>query len=395
MSRHRRCDSRSRSPLRSQRRHPEFSSGRSNRHRSRTRSPRDERGSVNLPRSWRQTSQEWDSNKLYGLSLPKNVLSNRLTRELGIAGMDIFDVPLSKIVSGGATNWALRQVAHGRTVHWENFRSKQEGVFCGVLMRALRSDQSEQDGTDFVTILNATQKKLYPDSELHDWPIRYKTIQKLAEDVVKDFRKKAPTQTNQTLLMRLHALESENARLKGEHSRSDQSVLPRHRGTPSRRPSRAEPASSKRALAPVGRVEDIESEGEDDRTAHFRSPVDDPLPDEDEAKDDGPIAAQDTYSQYLPNRDSTLYLESCTLEGLNIKSVNNWLASTPIGKGKNKVIDTAVSEFVAACAKLDDGSKKPVDKIAVEWGLSVPLASKLNVKCLTRLIAGAHVLANQ
>ena len=75
--------------------------------------------------------------------------------------------------------------------------------------------------------------------------------------------------------------------------------------------------------------------------------------------------------------------------------VNAWLASTALGKGKHKVIDTAAAEFVATCSKLGDGSKKPVDKIALEWGLSVPLAAKLNEKCLIRLIAGAHLLASQ
>ena len=67
-------------------------------------------------------------------------------REQGIAGMDIMDVPLHKVISGGNNNWALRQVAHGRTVQWENFRSRQEAIFCGVLMRGLRSEQDEQEG---------------------------------------------------------------------------------------------------------------------------------------------------------------------------------------------------------------------------------------------------------
>ena len=46
------------------------------------------------------------------------------------------------------------------------------------------------------------------------------------------------------------------------------------------------------------------------------------------------------------------------------------MATIALGKGKNKVIDTAAAEFVAACSKIDDGSKKSVDKIAVEWGSS-------------------------
>ncbi|OLP88479.1 hypothetical protein AK812_SmicGene30171 [Symbiodinium microadriaticum] len=271
-------------------------------------SPQDHRGaSTQLPRSWKQSTHEWDTTELYGLSLPKHVVSNRLTREQGIAGMDIFEVPLSKVVSGGTSNWALRQVAHGRTVQWENFRSRQEAILCGVLMRALRSDQAEKEGTDFVTILNSSQKKFFPDSDMHDWTARYNTIKRLAEDLVKEFRKKAPVQANQTLLMRLQILESENARLRGMED-------------------------------PTGFL-DKESE---------------------------PLAAQAT----------------------SIRNVNSWLASTALGKGKNRAIDTAGDEFVAACSKLDDGKKKPVDKIAVDWGLSVSLAAKLSEKCLTRLVAG-------
>ena len=118
-------------------------------------------------------------------------------------------------------------------------------------------------------------------------------------------------------------------------------------------------------------------------------------PDAENIQDPGPSAAEDTCEQYLPKPDSVRFLESCNIESTTLKGVNAWLATTALGKGKNKVIDTAAAEFVAACSKLDDGSKKSVGKIAVEWGLSVPLAAKLNEKCLTRLIAGAHLLASQ
>ena len=191
-----------------------------------------------MPRTWQQTAHEWVSNRVYGLALPKIVVSNRLTRDQGTSGMNIMDVPLCKVISGGVNNWALRQVAHGRTVQWENFRSRQEAIFCGVLMRALRSDQAEQEGTDFVTVLNAFQKKLYPASDLQDWTARYNAIKKLAEDVVKEFRKKAPVQANQTLLTRLQKLESENARLKGQASGSS-------RPTPKASPSGAKTSQRK------------------------------------------------------------------------------------------------------------------------------------------------------
>ena len=167
-----------------------------------------------MPRTWKQTSHEWDSN----------------------AGMSILDVPLHKVISGGNNNWALRQVAHGRTIQWENFGSRQEAICCGALMRALRSDQAEQEGTYFVTVLNASQNKHFPASDMHDWSARYNTIKRLAEDMVKEFRKKAPVQTKQTLLTRRQTLESENARLEGQSSRSTRADPtpnhPRRQGTP-------------------------------------------------------------------------------------------------------------------------------------------------------------------
>ena len=193
-----RRDSRPRTPPRSHRRSQDCSSGRISRHRSRT-------GMSNQkPKTWKQTSHEWDSNRVYGLTLPKIVVSNRLTREQGIAGMDIMDVPLHKVISGGNNNWALRQVAHGRTVQWENFRSRQDAIFCG---------EAEQEGSDFVIVLNACQKKFFPAADLHDWPARYNTIKRLAEDMVKEFRKKAPVQANQTLVTRLPELLTPEDRL--------------------------------------------------------------------------------------------------------------------------------------------------------------------------------------
>ena len=159
-------------------------------------------------------------------------------------------------------------------------------------MRALRSDQAEQEGTDFVTVLNACQKKYFPASGLHDWSARCNTIKRLAEDMVEEFRKKAPVQTNQTLLTRLQTLESENARLKGQSSRSTRAnPTPnycRRQGTPKAR------------SAPPPTVEDPPEDDDGAETAQSGSPP--PLeenifesPVRENAQDPGPIAAEDTY----------------------------------------------------------------------------------------------------
>ena len=236
-------------------------------------------------------------------------------------------------------------------------------------------------------------KKLYPASDMRDWTARYNTIKKLADDIVKEFRKKAPVQANQTLLTRLQQLESENARWKGQASGSSRQA-PKTSQAGAKTSQRK--GGPKQVVAPVTTPppEDAPEEGsqEDARTADFGTPphLQDIFPPSDEEiePDSGPIAADDTYEQYLPKPGVTLFLESCSLDSHTLRGVNSWLASTALGKGKNKAIDTAASEFVAACSKLDDDG-------AVEWGLAVSVAAKLNEKSLIRLIAGAHLLATQ
>ena len=104
------------------------------RSRSRPTSGREQSRRPFLPQSWNSTSSEYDSNREYGLNLPRKVLSNRFTRELNIDGMDIMDVRLSQVTTGGTVNWGLRSLANGRHTVFESFKSRQEAIMAGTLM---------------------------------------------------------------------------------------------------------------------------------------------------------------------------------------------------------------------------------------------------------------------
>ena len=106
----RRDDSRSRSRGRT----------RNYRGRSRSRPSQHQRrqDSLELPRSWKSTATEYDSNRAYGLNLPRQVISNKFTRDLQIDGVDIFDVRLAQVMTGGLNNWGLRSLANGRHTVW-------------------------------------------------------------------------------------------------------------------------------------------------------------------------------------------------------------------------------------------------------------------------------------
>ena len=138
------------------------------------------------------TEDEWDSNKIYGLTLPKFVVNNRCTRELGIEGRPVFGVPLVSVIGQQHENWVLRMMARGRRVSWENFRSRQESVFAGILLCLTRGDLVSPDGQDFVTVMNAEHKKRHPQKELRDWEARYDTLKHVAEALAIEFRKRAP-----------------------------------------------------------------------------------------------------------------------------------------------------------------------------------------------------------
>ena len=80
----------------------------------------------------------------YGLNLPRQVVSNKFTRDLHIDGVDIFDVRLAQVMTGGLNNWGLRSLANGRHTVRESFKSRQEAITAGTLMRSLRGDSSSQ-----------------------------------------------------------------------------------------------------------------------------------------------------------------------------------------------------------------------------------------------------------
>ena len=349
------------------------------------------------------TEDEWDSNKIYGLTLPRIVANNRCTRELGIEGLPVFDVPLVSVIGQQHENWALRMMAHGRRVSWENFRSRQ--VFAGILLRLIRGDLVSPDGQDFVTIMNAEHKKRHPQKELHDWEARYDTLKHVAEELAVEFRKRAPVRANAALLGRLQELEIENAALKRPSSTSTppgrKATLKSSASVPTSS-DKSGKGSTKRRLpfheAPAGPEHDPlhglmdEEEGNPDDvpTEPMTPPLEDQTFGDEDAED-----PNSTYARFLCSSESQRFLESCSITKFNITSVNQWLAGTRLGKSKKKALDLALSEFTAAAGKLDAGSKRPVDSTAVEWGLSVTLAAKLNKACLTRLIAGAHLLSQE
>ena len=117
-------------------------------------------------------------------------------------------------MTGGLNNWGLRSLANGRHTVWESFKSRQEAITTGTLMRSLRGDNSAQStGAD----LNATLTYMTIHVSGQDpylWDNRYNAIKELTKELAKVVVQKGPVAANQSMLQQIQELQRENARLK-------------------------------------------------------------------------------------------------------------------------------------------------------------------------------------
>ena len=110
------------------------------------------------------------------------MVSNKFTRDLQIDGMDVFDIRLAQVMTGGLTNWGLRSLANGRHTVWESFKSRQEAITAGTLMRALRGENStHHSGADLNATLIHMTKSMFPGQDPYLWDNRYAAIKELTK----------------------------------------------------------------------------------------------------------------------------------------------------------------------------------------------------------------------
>ena len=397
---------------------------------------------LELPRTWRSTPTEYDSGREYGLSLPRQVVSNKFTRDLQIDGMDVFDIRLAQVMTGGLTNWGLRSLANGRHTVWESFKSRQEAITAGTLMRALRGENSTRhSGADLNATLTHMTKSMFPGQDPYLWDNRYAAIKELTKELAKTVAQKGPSAANQSMLQQIQELQRKNARLKSEKSQGSRSVIPASpahtpppKGTrtpkgsaasgltprtnqasqasggrptpPSYRRPKDRQNSAEVTDGPVRSLEDFwtarpadavpedfelneEHEGNDDLATLAGSPEFRPEDDE-EAE---PVDPLDTVQQF-ERTTQTRFLEECKLDNYKVNTINNWV-SQKVGKEKMAQVRLAGSELAAAIERLRTGNRPAVDAIAVQWGLPVSAAAKLNKRSLYQLIATCYVLGQE
>ena len=164
--------------------------------------------------------------------------------------MDIFDVRLAQVMTGGLNNGGFRSLANGRHTVWESFKSRQEAVTAGALMRSLRGDNSSQGtSADLNATLTHMTKNMFPGQDPDLWANRYNAIKELTKELAKVVVQKGPAAANQSMLQQIQELQRENARLKSARAGA-QSPAPR---TPGHTPPAEEQQASKKRRDTQGR----------------------------------------------------------------------------------------------------------------------------------------------
>ncbi|CAE7275900.1 hypothetical protein AK812_SmicGene29690 [Symbiodinium microadriaticum] len=327
----------------------------------------------------------WTDNESQLLVL---VLSNRFTRDLNIDGMDIMDVKLSQVTTGGNTNWGLRSLANGRDKFFETFKSRQEAIMAGTLMRALRGDSVGTSGADLNATLTHMTKTKFP----------------------------GDTSANQSMLDEIRQLQRENARLKsGTRSRearpsasarppSEETKDPVTPKIPAPKNSgsakTSQPPSSRRAKAkssaelPTTAVRSLEdcwvprneagaTHDDPDELATLPPRSQEGSPDlagfsDDVLDEEAPDYADplETVDSFRPQSENPI-LDECKLDNFKVATINSW-SSSKVGKERMNQVRTAADELSAAMSRLSPGSRPALDAIAVSWGLPVSTAAKVN-----------------
>lgn len=337
-------------------------------HRSRTPIPRITRDHVSdcpfeASDKWRPDRQHYDTNLLYGLTLPRTVVDTPHSRALGTANMPIHQVRLHQVVFGGASNWLMRHVAHGKYVAIEMFRSHKEAMVFSKLSKLLKESSVDLEAVATKLAQDRDQETTTKEGKQRAFSL---VSQKLFE-VLKDMMPgQAPLP--QEVLDKIRELEAANAVLR--NALNDKQHTNNRSSTPS---------------LPIVRALGITPEKAKERSNQEPIPVSQTstVPEE-------PTTSPSVVQQCTCNgRRRVLATEAPA--GAKGVSITNWLSKPANAKYKKRA-EQLSKDLIAAVNAMPGAEQPSFPDLAAEWGLPVQLATKMDRNQLSRVVAAAAAM---
>ena len=162
-----------------------------------------------IPTHWKTTSDMLDYNTVYGMPLPRRVVSTSASRTLGIDNLPVHEIRLIQVLQDSSYDWCLRQIAAGKNCYLEMFRSRQEAFFSTALHRHLRDSR-----IDFGQVLQAVAASNNMPCDSTVWENRKMASAKLTQVVGDYMISMVGSNVTEHLTERLRVLETENAQLR-------------------------------------------------------------------------------------------------------------------------------------------------------------------------------------
>ena len=115
-----------------------------------------------LPSEWSPDRQHFDTNLVYDMDFPRNVAATRWSREKGIQGMPIEEVPVHKLFWNGIRHFDLRTLAQGRYMGLHVTRTASESMFLESILWQVRELKKANPDFDLSAVAQfvATEQNL-------------------------------------------------------------------------------------------------------------------------------------------------------------------------------------------------------------------------------------------
>ena len=334
---------------------------------------------------WRADRDFLDSNMVYGLALPRKVISTSASRTLGIDQTPIHEIRLIQLMQEGSYDWCLRNLAAGKACYLEMFRSRQEAFFSCSLHRFLKDNR-----IDFNQLLQEIAIKENIPSDLTVWENRKQTSTKLVENVGRHMVGLVQQTPSSEVMGRIMQLEQENADLRA--SQADPSMhLPVH---PEDSQSAEPPIDERGISTPVRR-------GERDMPPPLHSPLTHSAPRVEPktltpTPPNKPVQQTLLFGKPLPTaveqlnslrcQGSPMHLEREGPKGATIQSVNAWMKTKILDATIHTKLDNAAISLLQQMQQVPVGQLPSVTRFLCEWGMEPAQAAKYKEKEATKLL---------
>ena len=332
---------------------------------------------------WRADRDFLDSNLVYGLALPRKVISTSASRTLGIDQTPIHEIRLIQLMQEGSYDWC-RNLAAGKACYLEMFRSRQEAFFSCSLHRFLKDNR-----IDFNQLLQEIAIKENIPSDLTVWENRKQASTKLVENVGRHMVGLVQQTPSSEVMGRIRQLEQENADLRA--SQADPSMhLPAHR----------EDSQSVEPPMDEGGITTPVRRSDRDMPPPLHSPLTHSAPRVEPktltpTPPNKPVQQTLLFGKTLPSaveqnnlrcQGSPMHLERDGPKGATIQSVNAWMKTKILDATIHTKLDNAAISLLQQMQQVPVGQLPSVTRFLCEWGMEPAQAAKYKEKEATKLL---------